>query len=131
MKSTCDEARLGLFEQIYRLVMHVPPGRVVTYGAIARMLGNPRAARTVGWALHGLPAEANVPWHRVVNSQGRISLGGRGRDAERQRHLLAIEGVEFDEWDRIDLERFGWQGLTPLEVDELMETIRQPDPGAL
>lgn len=98
----------GFFQQVYRLVRQIPPGRVTSYGAIARMLGNPHAARTVGWALHSLPAGSGVPWHRVINSQGRISLGPyEGGDL--QRAMLEAEGVEFGPDGRVDWERFGWQ----------------------
>jgi len=109
----------GLFERIYRLVRQVPPGKVTSYGAIARMLGNPRGARTVGWALHSLPAGSDVPWHRVVNSQGRVSLRHR-EGADRQRELLEAEGVVFDERGVIDWERFGWEGLSWPEVEALI-----------
>lgn len=100
----------GFFEQVYELVRQVPPGRVVSYGTIARLLGRPRAARTVGWALNSLPEGHDVPWHRVVNSRGRISLGGHGQGGELQRAMLEAEGVEFDKQGQIDLKRFGWEG---------------------
>jgi len=98
----------GFFERVYRLVRQVPPGRVISYGAIARMLGHPRAARTVGWALHSLPEGSGVPWHRVINSRGRISLSRREHGADLQRALLEAEGVEFDERGTVDWDRFGW-----------------------
>ena len=97
----------SFFELVYEVVRHIPPGKVATYGQVARLLGNPRAARTVGWALHSLPEGHDVPWHRVINAQGRISLPGEG--GELQRALLESEGVEFGEgW--VDLRRFGWGG---------------------
>jgi O-6-methylguanine DNA methyltransferase len=71
----------GFFERVYRLVRLVPPGKVTSYGAIARMLGQPHAARTVGWALHSLPEGSDVPWHRVINSQGRVSTRRQDRDS--------------------------------------------------
>ncbi|MFB0536550.1 MAG: MGMT family protein, partial [Anaerolineae bacterium] len=55
------------FSRVYRLVSMIPRGKVASYGQIARMLGSPRGARTVGWALHGLPEGTDVPWHRVIN----------------------------------------------------------------
>ena len=98
-----------VFERVYELVKRIPPGRVATYGQIAALLGEPRAARTVGWALHALPADrADVPWHRVINSQGRISTGGRHHGAARQRKLLEAEGVRFGPDDRVDLRVYGW-----------------------
>jgi methylated-DNA-protein-cysteine methyltransferase-like protein len=109
---------LNFFEQIYQLVRQVPPGKVISYGAIARLLGQPHAARTVGWAMHSLPEGSDVPWHRVINSQGRISLG-RGQGADLQRALLEAEGVEFDEHGRVSWDRFGWEGPTWSEVQDL------------
>jgi len=97
------------FERVYRLVRQVPPGKVTSYGALSRMLGHPRAARTVGWALHSLPEGSDVPWHRVINSQGRVSTSCREHAADLQRALLEAEGVEFDADGTVDWERFGWR----------------------
>lgn len=117
---------VGFFEQVYRLVRQIPPGKVTSYGAIARMLGNPRAARTVGWALHSLPPSVppderggDVPWQRVVNSQGRISTSCLEHGGGLQRALLEAEGVEFDERGYMDWARFGWEELPWPEVEEL------------
>ena len=110
----------GFFEQVYRLVRQVPPGRVTSYGAIARMLGHAHAARTVGWALHSLAEGSDVPWHRVINSQGRISTGFRD-GADLQRALLEAEGVEFDAHGTVDWERFGWAGLPWPEIEKMWE----------
>lgn len=110
----------GFFEQVYRLVRQVPPGRVTSYGAIARLLDHPRAARTVGWALHSLPEGSDVPWQRVINSQGRISTTCREHGADLQRALLEAEGIKFDERGTVDWERFGWAGLSWPEVEELL-----------
>ena len=107
----------GFFEQIYRLVQQVPPGKVTSYGAIARMLGQPHAARTVGWALHSLPEGLDVPWHRVINASGRISIGGWEDSRNLQRALLEAEGIEFDAQGRVDWDRFGWAGLCWEEVE--------------
>ena len=100
---------IGFFERVYRLVRQVPPGKVTSYGAIARMLGHPRAARTVGWALHSLPEGSDVPWHRVINSQGCISISRREHSADLQRALLETEGIQFDADGTVDWERFGWR----------------------
>ena len=113
---------LGFFEQVYRIVRQVSPGKVTSYGAIARILGNSRAARTVGWALHSLPEGSDVPWHRVINSQGRISTSCREHDARHQQALLEAEGIVFGEHGTVDWDRFGWAGLSRPEVDELMHT---------
>jgi methylated-DNA-protein-cysteine methyltransferase-like protein len=99
----------GFFEQALELVCRVPPGRVVTYGQVARMLGHPGAARMVGWALHSIPVGRDVPWHRVINAQGGISPRGDIED-EVQRSLLEEEGLEFDHRGHLDLERYTWNG---------------------
>jgi len=98
-----------LFEEVYGIASRVPPGHVVTYGQIAAFLGHPRAARTVGWALHSTPAALELPWHRVINSQGRISGPSAGRRAQEQRALLEDEGIAFDDSGRIDLEQYSWE----------------------
>jgi methylated-DNA-protein-cysteine methyltransferase-like protein len=97
----------GFFEQVYDLVRAIPRGRVATYGQIARLLGVPRGARAVGWALRGLPRkhERTVPWHRVVGAGGRVSPRvGPGPLVQRQR--LVKEGVRFVR-GRVDLGRHG------------------------
>ena len=106
----------NFFERVYQVVRLVPPGRVVTYGQVATMLGAPHAARTVGWALHALPMDTDVPWQRVINACGRISTSCREHDAGVQRQLLEAEGVVFDERGYVDLKRFQWEGLAPWEV---------------
>jgi methylated-DNA-protein-cysteine methyltransferase-like protein len=100
--------RESFFREVYRVASGIPCGRVATYGQIAAYLGNPRAARTVGWALHSMPGDLDVPWQRVINSQGRISGAPLGQRAQEQRALLEEEGVVFDEQGRVDLDIFGW-----------------------
>jgi methylated-DNA-protein-cysteine methyltransferase related protein len=97
-------------ERVYRLVRRVPQGRVISYGGVAAMLGSPRAARGVGHALHALPDGSDVPWWRVVNRNGEISIRGMVHGARLQRVLLEREGVIFDGRGRIDWRRFGWDG---------------------
>lgn len=92
------------FERVYEMVRRIPPGRVATYGQIARLLDWPRGARTVGWALRALKPDTDVPWHRVVNALGRISID----DAAHQRARLEAEDVLFDETGSIDLSRYRW-----------------------
>ncbi len=120
----------GFFEKVHRLVRQIPLGKVTSYGAIARMLEHPHAARTVGWALHSLPPSVppacggeergGVPWWRVLNSKGCISLS-KGRGASFQRELLEAEGIMFDRRGCVDLDRFEWEGLAWHEVEELMK----------
>ncbi|HNS72466.1 MAG TPA: MGMT family protein [bacterium] len=97
----------GIFQSIRELVAKIPPGRVATYGQIAAMLGVPGGARTVGWAMHGLPEGSEVPWHRVIGAGGLVRLPEFEGKAV-QVMLLHQEGVEVDRRGRIDLERFQW-----------------------
>lgn len=88
----------GFSEQVYQVVARIPAGRVATYGDVAAVLGNRRWARRVGWALARLSAEraTQVPWQRVINAQGRISLRDDLVRGDLQHALLTEEGVEFD-----------------------------------
>ena len=96
------------FRRVYALVRQVPCGRVVTYGQIARALGAPRAARTVGWAMRDCPDD--VPWQRVVNARGEISLRPTSGYHE-QRARLREEGIRFNRSGRIDLDKYGWKKI--------------------
>ncbi len=96
------------YHRIYRVVRHIPKGRVATYGLVARLAGRPGAARTVGWALSALPDDADVPWWRVLNASGRISLGARDHNAVVQRALLLREGLKFAPGGAVNLAVFGW-----------------------
>jgi methylated-DNA-protein-cysteine methyltransferase related protein len=96
------------YRRIYRVVKRIPKGRVATYGLIARLAGRPGAARTVGWALSALPDDADVPWWRVLNASGRISLPPRDHGAVVQRALLLREGVRFAPGGAVNLTLFGW-----------------------
>lgn len=96
----------GLYDRIYQRVRQVPAGRVTTYGAVGRVVGCP--ARVVGFAMAALPTGHDVPWHRVVNSQGRISRRTDGDGRQVQRLLLEKEGVRFEGSERVDLERIAW-----------------------
>lgn len=91
----------GFHARVHAVVRTVPKGRVTTYGDVAGALGSRRVARHVGWALAALDAATTVPWHRVINGQGRISFRGdfvRGSEQERR---LAAEGVVLDETGRV------------------------------
>ena len=104
------------FRRVYRKVREVPRGRVATYGQIASLLGSPRAARTVGWALQALDDGSGVPWHRVVDAQGRIRVGTRGGASVLQVRLLRREGVAVDAEGTVDLGRFLWNAARPSAV---------------
>lgn len=95
-----------LYRRIYALVRQIPPGYVSSYGRVAQLAGC--TARTVGFALAALPRENDVPWQRVINSQGKISPRADGGGNALQRDLLELEGVCFDARQRIDLGVYGW-----------------------
>ena len=96
------------YEPIYAVVRRIPAGRVATYGQVAALAGLPGRARQAGYALHALPASTKVPWHRVLNAQGAVSLRAEAGDALRQRLLLEREGVRFDARGRVALARYRW-----------------------
>lgn len=96
------------YHRIYRVVRHIPRGRVAAYGVVARLAGRPGAARTVGWALSALRDESDVPWWRVINAAGRISLAAHDHGAVVQRALLLREGVRFAPGGAVSLAEFGW-----------------------
>jgi methylated-DNA-protein-cysteine methyltransferase-like protein len=93
------------YHRIWSIVDSIPRGRVATYGDVARWCRLAGQARFVGYALHGLPPESGIPWHRVINSRGEVSL--QGETGQRQRRLLEAEGVVF-EGGRVDLETYRW-----------------------
>jgi len=104
-----------MFERIWRTVSRVPPGSVATYGQVAREAGLGRRARRVGQALRNLPTDSDVPWHRVINAKGEISLPAASDAGQAQRRRLETEGIVF-RGGRVDLKRFGWQP----SLDELL-----------
>jgi methylated-DNA-protein-cysteine methyltransferase-like protein len=115
------------YQQIYAIVRQIPPGKVASYGQIARLVEG-ATARMVGYAMHANgPEDGQVPWQRVVNSQGRISAHGDGIGASLQRQMLEEEGVVFDRTGRIDLEIFGWLGRDFIAS----QTIRPPKKSSL
>jgi methylated-DNA-protein-cysteine methyltransferase related protein len=109
-KTTTSETYLA----IYAVVGRIPEGSVATYGQVASLAGLPGRARLVGYALSALAGRSSIPWHRVVNAQGRISSRSYGSDADREQRLrLEQEGVSFDAGGRIPLERFLWRDPLP------------------
>lgn len=116
----------NFYEQVYAVVRLVPRGKVTSYGRIANILGHPNAARAVGYALNALkdkpddPTFAPVPWQRVVNSQGRISIVNREHGANVQAELLKSEGVAVSDDLKIDLKIYLWEGLSLPEIDEIL-----------
>ena len=105
------EAPGNLSGLIKKLIRQIPRGRVASYGQIAALAGNPRASRAVVWLLHSSSGREKLPWHRVINSRGTISLQP-GQGYEEQRAMLESEGVEFGLQGKIELKRFLWPGPT-------------------
>lgn len=116
MRYLNPSVRLQFNQQVWEVVRRVPAGTVITYGQVAALAGLPSGvgpeeyrawgARWVGSAMAACPED--VPWQRVINSQGKISLS-EGGGGERQRQLLEEEGILFNANDRIDLKRYGWK----------------------
>ncbi|HEY1408121.1 MAG TPA: methylated-DNA--[protein]-cysteine S-methyltransferase [Promineifilum sp.] len=112
------------YEQVYAVVRRIPRGRVTSYGRVAKMLGRPNAARAVGYALAALGSKREdrppVPWHRVINSVGRISTPDMDGSANLQAQLLRAEGVAVTEDLRVDLRVYLWDGLHLIEIDDIL-----------
>lgn len=106
---TAAATTANFYQRVYALVRRVPPGRVVTYGQVAALLGKPQAARAVGYALRYLPPGSDVPWHRVINHRGQISPRYPAEGPWLQRLLLEEEGLRFGAQARIDLAVYRWQ----------------------
>lgn len=98
------------FERIYQVVEKIPRGKVCTYGQVARLAGNPRWARVVGYALHANPRPGEIPCHRVVNREGRMAPGFAFGGESRQRQLLEAEGVTFLSDGQVDMNACFWRG---------------------
>ncbi len=116
----------NFYEQVYAVVRQIPQGKVTSYGRISDMLGAPNAARAVGYALRALKDKKDdhgyrdIPWQRVINSKGRISIVNREFGAQMQADLLRKEGVPVSEELRINLEKYLWEGLPWYELDEII-----------
>ena len=102
---------ISFFAKVYEIVARIPRGRVVSYGQIAMLLGSPRAAREVGWAMRRCPEE--LPWQRVVRADGSIAAGG---ESERRRAILEAEHVKFLPDGRVDMGKYRWHGCQSKRV---------------
>jgi methylated-DNA-protein-cysteine methyltransferase-like protein len=109
VKEIEDSGIEPVYERIYRVVRQIPRGKVATYGQIARIVDR-CTARMVGYAMAALRGRTDVPWQRVINSKGEISIRSRGEGAHRQRKLLEKEGLRFDQRDRVNLRKVQWAG---------------------
>lgn len=99
--------RSGFTRAVIDVISAIPPGRVTSYGAVAAAAGNPRGARVVVWVLNSSSEREGLPWHRVINSKGGISLKP-GYGFELQKQLLESEGVDVSDDGFIDLEKYFW-----------------------
>lgn len=103
-----ESNRDGFFERVYQMVEQVPQGMVATYGQIAKLIGEPRRARYVGYALHVNPRPGIIPCHRIVFADGRLAAGFAFGGPQAQRDLLETEGVRFLADGRVDLSASRW-----------------------
>ena len=108
-------ADVDWYKNVWKVVAEIPSGHVLTYGEVARLSGNAGAARRVSQALRRAPRGLKLPWHRVINSQGKISFPEDSNGWIKQKDLLENEGVVFLK-GKIDLDRFGYRGA----VDRLL-----------
>jgi methylated-DNA-protein-cysteine methyltransferase-like protein len=106
--------------QVIQLVRAIPKGKVATYGQIAQLAGKPQGSRGVAWLLSSSSNAHKLPWHRVLNSKGKISFPPGSASHKKQKRLLQGEGVVFSA-DQIDLRKFGWK-----RKPRLIQNPRQP-----
>ena len=118
-----EPKQLSSYARIYQVVRQIPCGRVATYGQIAAICGL-GTARTVGYAMAAITVK-DVPWQRVVNSAGKISVRAAGKEDPTQRRLLMQEGVVFDSRGRVNFDIVGWEGP---DMDWLEENGYLPAP---
>lgn len=115
-------------DQVIQIILQIPHGKVTTYGTVATLAGSPRAAREVGYLLHSLTEKYNLPWQRVINKKGYISIRGNEVNIKNlQKKLLEEEGVEVSEEFMVDLKKYGWSGgekdLDNSQLEEQLELI--------
>jgi len=108
-------ADLDWYRSVWKVVSEIPSGHVLTYGEVARLAGLPKAARRVSQALRRAPRQMELPWHRVINAQGKISFPENSSGWIRQKDRLEDEGVTFLN-GKVNLEQFGYRGA----VDRLV-----------
>jgi methylated-DNA-protein-cysteine methyltransferase-like protein len=106
---TYDKVMEAFTRKVIEIIKRIPEGRVCTYGTIALLAGQPRGARQVTRIIHSMSRKHDLPWFRIINARGKISLP-EAHGYEQQKALLQSEGVAFDEKDRVDLDRYLWMG---------------------
>ncbi len=100
---------MSFYDKVYDNVKKIPHGKVATYGQIAVLCGSPRASRAVGYALHSNPDPTSIPCHRVVNRHGRLAAAYAFGGIEEQRFKLESEGVEVDNSNMVNLNKYLWE----------------------
>jgi len=101
-------SKADLYNSFYEVILRIPQGKVATYGQVATLAGYPGYARQVGYALHATPSNLDLPWHRVINAKGMISIKSDGPFENIQRQLLESEGIVFDHKNRVPLRIYQW-----------------------
>ena len=101
-------SKSDLYNRFYEVIHGIPQGKVATYGQVATLAGYPGYARQVGYALHATPSNLELPWHRVINAKGMISIKSEGPFVNIQRQLLESEGIVFDHNNRVPLRIYQW-----------------------
>jgi methylated-DNA-protein-cysteine methyltransferase-like protein len=94
---------------IYEIIKRIPVGKVATYGQIARLAGLSGHARQVGYALHNLPSDSDVPWQRVINSRGRLSFAEESVAWHMQKSILESEGIQFSDNNTVSMSKYQWK----------------------
>ncbi len=107
-KSQTAEQQAERKQRIWQVIAAIPAGSVCSYGVVAKLAGIPNGARQTAWALRYLPRDTKIPWHRVINSQGKISMPVGSRGYREQRRRLKSEGVTFNDNGRISSKAFWW-----------------------
>jgi methylated-DNA-protein-cysteine methyltransferase-like protein len=117
--ATVDEKEYR--DRVYAIVRQIPKGMVMTYGQLAVVCGDGYTPRTVGYVMHGSPD--NVPWQRVINSQGKCSTGRLTIPLNLQQELLEAEGIEFSSSGKCDLSKYRWWPEGYADDEEVQTTL--------
>lgn len=99
---------MDFFKKVYAMCRKIPSGKVATYGQIAFLIGSPRAARQIGWALHCCPISEKVPCHRIINRYGKLYKNYMFENSDIQKQLLIEEGIQVDDNNSVDLKKYQW-----------------------
>lgn len=114
-------------KRVLRLIKSVPKGNVATYGLIAKLAGNPRGSRGVGWLLHSCTIKYNLPWQRIIKSNGRLSFPETSRKFHLQKNKLAAEGITVAN-GRVNLKKFLWKKQPEIFLNEFADNdFNEPD----